>query len=93
MSEQPHDPIHQLGSEIKAAQDAHKPDSAKVPEGMELGMRMVFELLGGVAVGGFVGWQLDQWLSTNPWLMIVCLLLGLVAGMVSMVRTAQRYNL
>jgi F0F1-type ATP synthase assembly protein I len=93
MTNTPHDPLNQLGTKIKAAQDAHQPDSARVPHGMELGMRMVFELLGGVAVGGFIGWQLDQWLQTAPWLLIVCLLFGLTAGMVSMIRTAQRYKL
>ena len=86
------DELSRLGSEIQKAQDQTKPDSARMPEGFEIGMRMVFELLGGLSVGGLIGWWLDGKFGTSPWLLLVCLMFGLAAGMVGLVRTAQRYN-
>ncbi|GFM31937.1 hypothetical protein DSM101010T_03020 [Desulfovibrio subterraneus] len=32
------------------------------------------------AVGAGAGYFLDDWLGTKPWLFIICLLLGIVAG-------------
>lgn len=32
------------------------------------------------AVGAVVGYYLDDWLGTKPWLFIACLILGVVAG-------------
>ncbi|MEC8414118.1 MAG: AtpZ/AtpI family protein, partial [Pseudomonadota bacterium] len=40
-------------------------------------------------VGGFIGWWLDRWLSTKPIFLLVMLLLGMIAGLVNMLRTAR----
>ena len=54
------------------------------------GMRIAVELVVGVAIGGFVGWWLDRYFGTAPWLMVVCLLLGFAAGMMNVIRIARR---
>lgn len=53
-------------------------------------MRAAAELIGGVVVGGALGWFLDQWLNTKPWLFIVCFLLGSAAGMLNIIRSASQ---
>ena len=55
---------------------------------MALGFRLSSELIAGVAVGGGIGWGFDRLLSTSPFGFIVFLLLGFVAGVVNVVRTA-----
>jgi ATP synthase protein I len=40
-------------------------------------------LLGGMLVGSVAGYFGDRWLGTRPWLLVVGLLLGLMAGFVS----------
>lgn len=55
---------------------------------MARGMRVTSELVGGVLMGGFIGWQLDAWLGTRPWLSILCFLLGMVGGFWNVVRAA-----
>ncbi len=55
---------------------------------MAKGMRATSELVGGVLVGGFVGWQLDAWLGTKPWLLILFFLLGVIAGFWNVMRGA-----
>jgi len=56
--------------------------------GMAIGFRLSSELVAGVVVGGIFGWVFDHLLSTKPWGLIVFLLLGFVAGVVNVMRTA-----
>lgn len=42
-----------------------------------------------VLVGCWFGWRIDAWLGTSPWLMLLGLLLGLVAGMMSIYRLVK----
>ena len=55
---------------------------------MALGFRLSTELVAGVAVGAGIGWGFDRLLSTSPFGFIVFLLLGFVAGVVNVVRSA-----
>jgi ATP synthase protein I len=55
---------------------------------MALGFRLSSELIAGVIVGALLGWGFDHLLSTSPWGLIVFVLLGFVAGVVNVVRSA-----
>jgi ATP synthase protein I len=46
--------------------------------GLELGLSVVF--------GVFIGWGLDTWLGTEPWLLLLCTLLGMAAGFIGVYR-------
>src|SRR5882757_7101356 len=63
-------------------------DSAARASAMALGFRLSSELIAGVAVGAAIGWGVDRWLSTSPFGFIVFMLLGFVAGVVNVVRSA-----
>jgi ATP synthase protein I len=52
-------------------------------------LRLGVELVAGVAVGGFIGWALDRWLGTAPFLMVVFLALGAAAGILNVIRAAK----
>jgi len=43
-------------------------------------------------VGFFAGYYLDQWLKTSPWLAIICLVLGVLAGFKSAHSTLKKYG-
>ena len=43
-----------------------------------------------VAIGLLVGYYMDKWLGTEPWLMLGWLLLGLVAGFRGVFRAVAR---
>ncbi len=57
---------------------------------MGQGMRIAVDLVVGVAFGGFVGWWLDRYFDTAPWLMVLLFILGFAAGMLNVIRTARR---
>jgi ATP synthase protein I len=44
------------------------------------------------AVGFGIGYALDRWLHTFPWLMMLFTILGIVAGFVEMIRAVNRFN-
>jgi ATP synthase protein I len=64
-------------------------DSATT-SGMAAGMRVVSELVAGVLVGGLIGYGLDYWLGTKPWLLLLCLLLGSAAGFNNVYRLGRK---
>ncbi len=55
---------------------------------MAVGFRLSSELIAGVVVGAGIGWGLDHLLSISPWGLIVFVLLGFIAGVVNVVRSA-----
>jgi ATP synthase protein I len=75
-----------VGSKPLSAQRA-KPNSA-----LGIALRLSTELVLGLVVGGALGWVVDRWLGSGPWLMIVFLLCGMAAGMKNVVMTAQSMN-
>ena len=55
---------------------------------MAIGFRLSSELIAGVIVGALLGWGFDRLLSTSPFGLIVFVLLGFIAGVVNVVRSA-----
>ena len=55
---------------------------------MARGFRLSTELIAGVVVGAVIGWGFDHLLSTSPFGLIVFLMLGFIAGVVNLVRSA-----
>ena len=48
------------------------------------------ELVSAVAVGTIIGFILDSWFDTKPWLIIIFFFLGAAAGILNVIRTANR---
>ena len=65
-------------------------DSRARGAAMSEAFKITAELLVGVIVGGGIGWALDRYLGTAPWLLILFLLLGFAAGMSNVIRSARR---
>ena len=58
--------------------------------GMAYGMRMAAELVAAVIVGGLIGYGLDYWLGSKPWLFLLFFVLGFAAGVLNVVRAYER---
>ena len=48
------------------------------------------ELVAAVAVGTIIGFILDTWFDTKPWLIIIFFFLGAAAGMLNVIRAANK---
>jgi ATP synthase protein I len=67
-------------------------DGAARASAMAIGFRLSSELVAGVVVGVVIGWGFDRLLSTSPFGLIVFVLLGFVAGVVNVVRSAGKLS-
>ena len=56
---------------------------------MSLGFRVVSELVAGIVVGGGIGYLLDKWLGTKPFLLILLGLLGTAGGFWNIIRSTS----
>jgi ATP synthase protein I len=63
-------------------------DQATTASGYARGFRLSSELVGGVLVGAGLGWLIDRLFGISPWGFIVFLLLGFVAGVLNVMRSA-----
>ena len=48
------------------------------------------ELVSAVAVGTIIGFILDNWFGTKPWLILIFFFVGVAAGIMNVVKTAKR---
>ncbi len=44
-----------------------------------------------IAVGLFLGYMLDKWLHTAPWMLLIFLVLGIVSGLLSLFRAMKKH--
>ena len=65
----------------KTKHSENNKNNEKELSGKQLGFRIGTELIAAVIVGGLIGFGLDSWLGTKPWLLVVFVLLGNLAGL------------
>jgi len=75
-------------AQAKQAQNVPAParETAGGASPMGIGARVGIELVAALAVGAAIGWGLDSWLGTRPWLLGVFVLLGGAAGIANVWR-------
>ncbi len=56
---------------------------------MGIGFRIGVDVAAALAVGLGIGYALDAWLGTKPWLMVLFFFLGAGAGVVNVYRAVQ----
>ncbi len=57
---------------------------------MGFALKLGTELVAAVVVGTIIGFILDNWFDTKPWLMIIFFFLGSAAGMLNVIKVAKR---
>ena len=65
-------------------------DNEKKGSFMGSAFKLGTELVAAVAVGTIIGFILDSWFDTKPWLIIIFFFLGTAAGILNVIRTANR---
>ncbi len=82
------DPLHDISGRLADARrrrEGEAPEAAP-KEGLGAAMRIGVELVAALGVGAAIGWGLDRWLDTAPWLMVVFFVLGAAAGVMNVYR-------
>jgi len=86
--------LEDLDARLKKAREATSPkDRAGWPAGgLGRALRLVVEMAAALAVGAGLGWLLDRWLGTAPWLLIALTFVGIGAGVRNAFRAARRFE-
>ena len=77
--------------EIAKKKFANKNNENSVNKSSVLGaaFKMSTEFVAAVAVGTIIGFIFDNWFGTKPWLILIFFLVGVVAGILNVIRTAK----
>ena len=87
--------INDFKTRLKIAKEKLK-NSSKITNSdrnsssMGSAFKLSTDLVAHVAVGTIIGFILDSWFDTKPWLIIIFFFLGAIAGMLNVIRTANR---
>ena len=78
---------HRTDRQAEAHHDAEPPRP-----GMALGFRLAADFVAGIVLGAALGWGFDRLLGTSPWGLVVFVLLGFAAGILSVLRSSGLVN-
>ena len=59
---------------------------------MALYSAILSQLVGSVLIGVFTGMWLDERIGTAPFFMIICLVIGITAGVWAMLQTVRKFE-
>lgn len=84
----PTDPMARRGGQLdRAVPPAEpRPGNPGLQQGLAVGFRIGVELVTAVVVSVGLGWALDRWLGTRPWIMLFMFFLGIAVGMLNVYR-------
>ena len=87
-------PNDQFKIRLKIAKDKikSKNNSNKIEKKSSLGaaFKMSTELVSAVAVGTIIGFILDNWFGTKPWLILIFFFVGVIAGIMNVIKSAKK---
>ena len=76
---------------LKIAKKKINPKKDPTPQSnLGQAFKMSTELVSAVLVGTIIGFILDNWFDTKPWLIIIFFFVGVVAGITNVVRSAKK---
>ena len=75
-------------NKIKSRKSAKSNESSS--SSMGSAFKMSTELVSAVVVGTIIGFILDNWFGTKPWLILIFFLIGVIAGIINVIRSAKK---
>ena len=81
----------QLKDRLKNARKKLKVEKEN-PQTSNIGQafKLSTELVAAVLVGTIIGFILDNWFDTKPWLIIIFFFVGVIAGILNVIRSAKK---
>jgi len=87
-------PEDQFKTRLKIAKNKAKSKKSSKNEesssSMGAAFKMSTELVSAVVVGTIIGFILDNWFGTKPWLILIFFFVGVIAGIMNVVKSAKR---
>ncbi len=87
----------QFKTRLKIAKNKAKPRKSpkneKSSSNIGTAFKMSTELVSAVVVGTIIGFILDNWFGTKPWLILIFFFVGVIAGIMNVVKSAKKKSL
>ena len=87
-------PEDQFKTRLKIAKNKAKTRKSSKNEesstNMGTAFKMSTELVSAVVVGTIIGFILDNWFGTKPWLILIFFFVGVIAGIMNVIKSAKR---
>ena len=74
-------------NKVKSRKSSKNEESSST---MGTAFKMSTELVSAVVVGAIIGFILDNWFGTKPWLILIFFFVGVIAGIMNVVKSAKR---
>ena len=71
---------------LKRSNSTNESSSSK----LGIAFKMSTEMVAAVVVGTIIGFILDNWFGTKPWLILIFFFVGVIAGILNVIRSAKR---
>ena len=81
----------QLKDRLKNARNKLKVEKKNVQRSnIGQAFKLSTELVAAVLVGTIIGFILDNWFDTKPWLIIIFFFVGVIAGILNVIKSAKK---
>ena len=70
---------------LKRTESSNQSSSSK----LGIAFKMSTEMVAAVVVGTIIGFILDNWFGTKPWLILIFFFVGVIAGILNVIRSAK----
>ena len=77
----------------KKISDNENKNSDKKTSLLGIAFKMSTELVAAVLVGSIIGFIFDNWFGTKPWLILIFFFVGVVAGIMNVIKSAKRMQI
>ena len=74
-------------NKVKSKKSSKSEDSSS---SMGTAFKMSTELVSAVVVGTIIGFILDNWFGTKPWLILIFFFIGVITGIMNVVKSAKK---
>ena len=86
-------PKNSLKTRLEIAKNKHSKKSLyknkQSPSSIGTAFKMSTELVSAVAVGTIIGFILDKTFGTKPWLILIFFFVGVIAGILNVIKSAK----
>ena len=73
----------------KKISDNENKNNDKKASLLGIAFKMSTELVAAVLVGSIIGFIFDTWFGTKPWLILIFFFVGVIAGILNVIRSAK----
>ena len=74
----------------KKIKKRHSKNNNEPKSNIGIAFKMSTELVSAVLVGTIIGFILDNWFDTKPWLILIFFFIGVIAGIMNVIRSAKK---